>query len=113
MVILVEADEIRRQESISEFLIQNSDDETRIWKFQTLTYCLFSTEYSLRQKDYNGLYGFVKENRSNYDTFDPVNFVDISTIYIDLSRFSLHPSRQFIQPSPNSALLRHSYRPIF
>ena len=35
-------------------------------------------------------------------------FVDISTIYIDLPRFSLHSTRQFIQPPADSALLRHN-----
>lgn len=70
--VLAEADEIRRRESISEFLIQNSDDETRIWKFQTLTYCLFSTGYTLRQKDYLCLYGFVKKHQADYDNLTPV-----------------------------------------
>lgn len=70
--VLAEADEIRRRESISEFLIQNSDDETRIWKFQTLAYCLFSTGYTLPQKDYLGLYGFVKKHQTDYGNLDPV-----------------------------------------
>lgn len=70
--VLSEATEIRKQDSISEFLIQNSDDESRIWKFQTLIYCLFSTGYTLTQKDYHGLYGFVKKHQTDYGNLDPV-----------------------------------------
>lgn len=70
--VLAEADEIRRRESISEFLIQNSDGETRIWKFQTLIYCLFSTGYTLPQKDYSSLYGFVKKHQADYGNLTPI-----------------------------------------
>lgn len=70
--VLAEADEIRKRESISEFLIQNSDDEARIWKFQTLTYCLFSTGYTLQQKDYLDLYGFVKKHQADLGNLTPV-----------------------------------------
>ena len=57
-----EANEIRTQGSIIPFLIQNSDDEKRIGRFQTVIYCLFSTEYRLQQKDLIELQKFVFNN---------------------------------------------------
>ena len=60
------ADEIRKLGRVADFLKQNSDDEARIWLFQSVTYCLFSTGYRLSQADYNSMFLFVKERQSDY-----------------------------------------------
>ena len=71
-LILSEANEIRKQESIVGFLKKYSNSEVRIERFQTIIYCLFSSGYGLSQKDYNCLYDFVKKCQKSYHSFAPV-----------------------------------------
>ena len=71
-LVLAEADEIRKQESIVSFLKEYSNFEVRIGRFQSLIYCLFSTGYNLSQRDYNSIYVFVKKYQQSYHSLAPV-----------------------------------------
>ena len=66
--VLAEVDEIRNQESITDFVIKYSEDESRLRYFQTVIYFLFSTEYRLSQKDYKSWYSTIKKYQSEYDS---------------------------------------------
>ncbi|MBR5373320.1 MAG: hypothetical protein IK131_01440 [Paludibacteraceae bacterium] len=68
-----EANEIRRQESISNFLVNNSVDESLLWKFEAITKCLFLNRYQLNPKDYMNLCYTIKLHRTDHSTLPSEN----------------------------------------
>ena len=66
-----DADVIRRQESIEKFLVENSVNENRVWKFEATILCLFSNRYKLNQVDYKKIYNTIYQHRTDYDKLPP------------------------------------------
>ena len=66
-MVMEEARKICEQGGILNFLIENSDDESRLWIFCSVVYYLFSVSYQLSQKEYDILCNTIKWDYESKD----------------------------------------------